>query len=125
MAGELAAGLLRNVDAAALNDIFLAQLEGRLKALPADELKRLEADLAKNSARIAVVTATPMAKEEQKRWTERLEAALGHAVSAQFTADPEILGGAEVHFPHAVLKLTWADELRKAKAVIGRDDTAS
>jgi len=125
LAGELAAGLLRNVDAAALNDIFLAQLEGKLKALPADELKRLEADLAKNSARIAVVTATPMAKEEQKRCTERLEATLGHAVSAQFTADPEILGGAEVHFPHAVLKLTWADELRKAKAVIGRDDTAS
>jgi F-type H+-transporting ATPase subunit b len=121
LAGDLAAGLLRNVDAAALNDIFLGQLESKLKALPADELKRLEADLAKNSARIAVVTATPLAAKEQKRWTERLETRLGHTVNAKFTADPEILGGAEVHFPHAVLKFTWADELRKAKARIGRD----
>ena len=62
-----------------------------------------------------------MAAKEQKRWAERLETVLGHAVSAKFTADLEILGGAEVHFPHAVLKFTWADELRKAKARIGRD----
>jgi F-type H+-transporting ATPase subunit b len=125
LAGELAAGLLKSVGSAALDDIVLDQLDGKLKALPAEERGRLEADLAKNGARLAVVTAKPLAQKDQKRWTERLEAALGTSVSAKFTADPAILGGAEVHFPHAVLKFTWADELRKAKAVIGHDDNAA
>jgi F-type H+-transporting ATPase subunit b len=125
LAGELAASLLKSVGSAALDDIVLDQLEGKLKALPAEELRRLEADLAENDARLAVVTAKPLAQKDRKRWTERLQAALGSPVNVKFTADPEILGGAEVHFPHAVLKFTWADELRRAKAMIGTDDTAS
>jgi len=125
LAADMASGLLRNIGSNALSEVFLEQLDKQLKALPADELKRLEADLAANSAHLKVVTAEPLAAKDRKRWTARLETVLANTVETEFTTDPNILGGAEIHFPHAVLKFTWADQLRKAMDTLQANETAS
>jgi F-type H+-transporting ATPase subunit b len=125
LAVELASGLLRKVESNASSGVFLEQLERQLKDMPADERERLQKDLAADSARLTVVTAAPLTPEERDQWTDRLSAWLSQREKTDFATDPEILGGAELRFPHAVLKFTWADQLRKAEELLRRDDDAS
>jgi F-type H+-transporting ATPase subunit b len=125
LAVELASGLLRKAGSSASSGVFLEQLEKQLKDMPADERERLQKDLAADGARLTVVTAGPLTPEEQDQWIDRLSACLGQKVEPDFVADPEILGGVELRFPHAVLKITWADQLRKAKELLRQDDAAS
>lgn len=125
LAVELASGLLRNLEADGSGGVFLERLERQLKDLPADERERLEKDLAADGARLTVVTAAPLAPEARALWSERLGACLGHTDKTDFASEPEILGGAELRFPHAVIKLTWEDQLRKALEVLRTDEAAS
>jgi len=125
LAGDLASSLLRNSGSQALNDVFLEQVEKQLENLPEDERDRLQKDLAAAGTRLTVVTATALASQDQDRWRQRLGAGLGQAEKTDFAVDSGIIGGAELRFPHAVLKFTWADQLAKAKGVLSGDDTAS
>lgn len=125
LAADLAAGLLRGVGTNALSEAFLDQFDQRLKALPADEMKRLKKDLSANGARVDIVTAEALKAADRTRWVARVEAALGGKIKPRFVAEPSILGGAELRFPHAVLKFTWADQLEKAKDAIRGDEAAS
>ncbi len=125
LAVDLAAGLLREVGANGASATFLERLERQLKELPVDERERLERDLAADGARLTVVTAAPLASEEQERWKERLNACLGQEPKIEFAIEPEILGGAELRFPHSVIKLTWQNQLRKALEVLRTDEAAS
>jgi F-type H+-transporting ATPase subunit b len=125
LAVQLASGLLGMGGSSASSGVFLERLERQLKNLPAEERERLQKDLAADSARLTVVTASPLTPEERDQWTTRLSAYLSQREKTDFATDPEILGGAELRFPHAVLKFTWADQLRKAKELLERDDAAS
>jgi len=125
LAVELASGLLRKAESNASSGLFLEQLERQLGDLPAEERERLQKDLAADGARLTVVTAAPLTPEDQDQWAGRLAACLGEAGKTDFATDPEILGGAELRFPHAALKLTWADQLRQAEELLRRDEPAS
>lgn len=125
LAVELASDLLRKAGAEGSSDAFLGQLENHLKELPEDERERLQKDLATEGASLTVLTATPLSVEEQQRWIGRLNTQLGRKNRTDFATDPEILGGAELRFPHAVIRLTWADQLRRAEERIREDETAS
>ncbi len=125
LAAELASDLLRKVGAKASSDVFLEQIEKRLKELAADERDRLQKDLAADAARLTVVTAAPLAPEDRERWINRLNASLGCQDKTEFATDPAILGGVELRFPRAVLKLTWADQLEKAKDLVRKDEADS
>lgn len=125
MAVDLASSLLRQSGPHADSAVFLEQLEGQLADMAEDERERLLKDLESPNARLRVVTATPLSPQERRQWNERLSARLGLADKTDFTTDPEILGGAELHFPHAVLRFTWADQLSRAKEVLQRDEAAT
>jgi F-type H+-transporting ATPase subunit b len=125
LAVELASGLLRKTGSGASSGVFLEQFERQLKDMPTDELERLQKDLAADSARLTVVTASPLTPEEQEQWADQLSVCLGQRSKTDFATDPEILGGSELRFPHAVLKFTWADQLRKAEELLRQDDAAS
>lgn len=125
LAVELASGLLRQAGSEAAGGVFLARLERQLKEMPADERERLQKDLAAEGARLTVATAAPLTPEEQARWRASLGARLGEQDKTDFATDPEIVGGAELRFPHAVLKLTWADQLAKAEEILRGNDDAS
>lgn len=125
LAVELASDILRKAGAKGSSDVVLDQLEKHLKELPDDERGRLQKDLAMEGTRLTIVTAVPLTAEERHHWTDRLNAQLGQKNKIEFASDPEILGGAELHFPHAVIRFTWADHLRKAEERLRRDETAS
>lgn len=125
LAAELASNLLGKAGPAAAGDTFLEALERQLTDMPAEERDRLERDLARDDARLTVVTAAPLTPEQRDRWAERFDACLGREDKTDFATDPEILGGAELRFPHAVLKFSWADQLKKAEEILRRDEAAS
>lgn len=125
LAVELAATLLRKVGSVALNDAFLERVEQQLRALPTEERDRLRKDLAADGARLTVVTATPLPEEERERWRTRLGTSLVQREATEFETDPGLIGGAELRFPHAVIRFTLADQLAKAKGILLGNETAS
>lgn len=125
LAVELASGLLEKAGTNAAADVFLDGLEQRLRKLPAEERERLRKDLEPDDARLTVVTAAPLTPSKQDVWREMLNTSLEQKHRIDFTTDPAILGGAELRFPHAVLKFTWADQLEKAEELLGGDELTS
>ncbi|MDA1325555.1 MAG: hypothetical protein O3C34_12480 [Proteobacteria bacterium] len=122
LAMAMASSLLRKSGPGISNDVFLEQVEAKLLSLSDDERERLKMDLAADGAGLTVVTAAPLGPEDEDRWRARICASLGRPESAEFLSKPEIIGGAELRFPHAVLKFTWADQLEAAKQELCRDD---
>lgn len=125
LAVELASTLLREAGANATGGTILESLKNKLSGLPDAERAQIKRDLATGSARIQIVTASPLSADEKDGWAKAIGEAIGVEDKTEFTTEPEILGGAELRFPHAVLKFTWADQLEKAKALLDSDDTAS
>lgn len=125
MAVALAAEILRESQAEAGPDGVLERLQAQLEGLPDQEKEQLLADLAQEDGYLEIVTPKPLEPQQRAAWAGRLEASLGVAGKVRFSADPEILGGAELRFPHAVLKWTWSDQLDKAKRLLLGDEAAS
>ncbi len=125
LAAELASSILESAGSGRSSDVALEQLAQQLVDMPDDERARLRDDLSTDGAVLTVATAAPLAPEDRKRWKERLSAGIGPTRAVDFVVDPAILGGAEIRFPHAALKLTWADQLQDAKERLAGDDLAS
>jgi len=125
LAVELASTLLRKSGSGAPDDLFLDALEKQIEDMPAEERARLEKDLAADGAKLTVVTAAALKPKDQNRWRERISARLGQKDKTEFATDPDILGGAELRFPHATIKFTWAEQLRQAEDLLRHDEAAS
>jgi len=123
LAGTLAGRILSASASGSLHDVFLEKIEARFNALPEEERDRLVKDLAEEGAALTVVTATDLAADERGHWTERLAKTLSVGNKPDFRADPAIIGGAELHFPHAVLRFTWADQLETAEKELTSDES--
>lgn len=118
---ELARKLLREAGQDLPHDLFLDRLAQRIADLPEEERTQLCRDIDDNGHAVAAVTARPLSDEEQATWTARLRDILGVEVTLRFEADADILGGAELRFPHGVLKLTWADQLTEAEGLMRKN----
>lgn len=125
LAVELATRLLREAGPDEAGAAFLERLDRRLQDLPAEERERLRKDLDGEGARLTVVTAAPLSAEAQAAWRARLDGRLGSRERTDFAVEPAIVGGAELRFPHAVLKLTWADQLEQAREAMQGREAAS
>lgn len=125
LAVDLAATLLKEAGADAPMAGALAGLEKEFTALSDEERERLKADLAANGAELKVVTAQPLATEDQDRWRQRIAGFLDCDAPTSFVTDPAILGGAELRFPHALIRASWANHLEQAKKAIRGDASAS
>jgi F-type H+-transporting ATPase subunit b len=125
LAVDMASTLLRKLGSESLNDTFLQKIDAHIENLPEDERARLKTDLDADGAHLTVVTATALDADAQDRWRTRLGNRLDRSHMTEFTVDPSIIGGAELRFPHAVLKFTWADQLEKAKGIMTSNDAAS
>lgn len=125
LAGDMAATLLGKVGATAPNGPFLEELVREFGALAVEERARLQKDAASADPGVTVATAAPLSEEEQAHWRARLAADLNLPERIAFVCEPDILGGAELRFPHAVLKFSWSEQLRKATDLVKSDDRAS
>jgi F-type H+-transporting ATPase subunit b len=125
LAADLALALMQGAGSQLTGEAALEQLEAQIKGLPQTELKRLTDDLDADTAKLVIVTAAPLDAGEQSRWRQRMAACLGDRDNAEFTIDSDIGGGAELRFPHTVLRFTWDDQLRKAKQLLRQDEINS
>jgi F-type H+-transporting ATPase subunit b len=122
LAVDLASTLMQEGGSKLSSETALEQLETQLKSLPPNDLDRLMDDLRADDANLVIVTATPLDSEDQSRWRQRFMDCLGDYSNLGFATDPGILGGAELHLPHSVLRCTWAGQLQKAKELLGQNE---
>lgn len=104
-------------EGAIASDLVLQDVTNRLDALPESELADLRGDLAGQGQRLTVVTATPPAETEKTMWRDAMAARFDGA-DIEFLTEPELLGGAELRFPHAVFSFSVADRLERAAQAV-------
>jgi len=82
-----------------------------------EDLRTLQLGLDNEGAGIHVMTAAKLTSDEKDAWRNALREHFGKSCAVDFAVDEKILGGAELRFPHAALKLSAAgaiDLLKKA-----------
>lgn len=95
-------------------DAALRQAKSYFDGLSPQDLADLERDLSEAGAQATVVTAEQLGEAARSSWEDLLVGRFGQEVRIGFTEDPAILGGAELRFPHAVLRLSVAQRLKDA-----------
>jgi len=103
----------------------LDRIDAHLTGLGTEEHSQLLDDLSRNGGRVQVITALPLSTDAQRQWQARLAPHLGDGAAVAFDTDETLIGGAELHFPHARLRFSWADRLEKAKELLSGHDNAS
>ena len=115
----LAAEMARKAigEGAISGDPLLQEVTNHLDALPESDLAELSGDLAGQGRQLTVVTAAPLSESDQTRWHDAVAARLDGA-DVDFVTEPELLGGAELRFPHAVISLSVANRLERAAQAV-------
>ena len=96
----------------------IERVEQYFDALQEPERDALVHQLADGQA-LTVVTAVPVPPPTAELWTERLRRKLGADIAVDFAVRPEIIAGAELHFPDAILRFTWQSALAAARSELG------
>jgi F0F1-type ATP synthase membrane subunit b/b' len=115
---ELAVTIARHL----LNDAnvpFPDRLVARLQALGEPERRELVGQLA-DGAGMQLVTAGPLEPAARDAFQKQLQALLGADTSVAFAEDPALIAGAELHFPHTILRHSWRDSLAEIEAELKR-----
>jgi len=99
LAAEMARRTLAEIPESLRVQAWLERIDKHLQSLPPTELSELSGELAGGALR--VVTAWPV--EAQEEWRTKLRAALGSDIAVTFETAPQLIGGAQLHFPHARL----------------------
>ncbi len=114
---RMARRLLEDASAKPGAEAWLCLVEQRLAALSADEREALLHQLD-HGATVTVVTAAELPAEAAAQWREGLRHDFGRDLAVEFAADPRLIGGAELHFPSAVLRLSWQSALASLRSEI-------
>jgi F-type H+-transporting ATPase subunit b len=122
LAAAIARRLLEQVAAPPVAEAFLARLCEHLEALSSAQLRELLADL--NGGELLLATAPPLGSAEGDRWLARIAARLGGGAKARLVADPSLIAGAELRFPHTVLSYCWRDGVDAAREAMVHDAAA-
>ena len=124
VAVELAGELLKKTGAQPSAGFLLDAVGERLAALPEPDRQALCDDLKPAGANLVVTTAVSLDDDQRAKWSARLRTLLGGEVALKFTTDEALLAGVELHFPHTVIRLTWTDQLDRARKLLGDDEAA-
>ena len=114
--------LLATAGTAPAPGVFMERVLKTLDELPADERRRLAAELDDRPVRL--VSAQPLAAAEVEACRARLARALGREITIEATTDPALIAGLDIHLPHAVLGFSWRQALDDARKELAGDDDA-
>lgn len=106
LGADFARRLLAEMPPQALAGAWLERIEQRLQSLSTAERGDLERQLADGSA-LSVVTAVPLGADTAEVWRARLRSALDPGITITFKVNPDLIAGAELHFPTIVLSFSW------------------
>jgi F-type H+-transporting ATPase subunit b len=102
-------------------EAWIERIEHHLNALPPAERDPLIRQLA-DGAPLTVVTACALPPDTADKWAERLRRSLGLSSGVTFAVNPDLIAGAELHFPTAMLCFSWQSTLRAARAGVNAHD---
>ncbi len=114
---EFAQRLLAEMPMQLRGEAWIERIEQRLDALPKPEREALAMQLANGHA-LTVQIAAPLPAPAAETWESRLRRSLGDGIAINFEVNPELIAGAELHFPAAVLRLSWQSELASLRSEI-------
>ena len=120
LAGVLAERLLRDLALPSIEKPFLARVVDYLDRLPEQERAGLVSQLGGND--LLVTTAHALGPDEESEWRIQLQKRITNGGTIKFRADPGLIAGAEITFPHAVLRFNWRDGLVAAGKEIHRNE---
>lgn len=123
LATNLTERLLRELAVPSIEQPFLGRVLDYLDRLAKEERAKLFPRL--DAAVLFVTTAHPLGVQEQSEWHEQLAKRLGAAFSIKFSADPALIAGTVITFPHAILRFNWRDTLTTALKQIRTDGQPS
>jgi F-type H+-transporting ATPase subunit b len=120
LAAALAERLLREIAVNSIEQPFLGRIIDCLDRMPAAERAKL---VPRNGASaLLVTTAHSLDAREEAEWREQLAKRLGANLGIKFDNDPQLIAGALITFPNAILRFNWRDGLALALTEIHRDE---
>ncbi|HUZ74190.1 MAG TPA: hypothetical protein VMU87_14505 [Stellaceae bacterium] len=117
LGADIAGRLLAEVPLKLRAEAWLERIEQHIAALSKPERDGLARQLANGDA-LKVVTASPLPTDAADMWSAQLHRALGDRLAISFATDPQLVAGAELHFPNAVLRFSWQSALAEIRAKI-------
>lgn len=121
LAAEMARRVLTDVPESLHTEGWLERIDQHLRSLPDAGRSELAGELAAGD-RLRVVSAWPLSAAAADHWRTRLSATLGPGVTVAFETSPELIGGAELRFPHATLSFSVAGAVSTLQAEVARHD---
>lgn len=120
----LARRLLQPFAASGLEELFLGRVIDHLDHLSAVERAALLSEFGRDGAHLIVTTAYPLSPADESKWRATLSERLGHNPQISFATDKELIAGAELKFPHAILHFNWRDTLADAQRELNHHEHA-
>ena len=117
LGSEFARRLLAEVPAQFRAEAWMEPIEKSLAELPKSELEALTSQL-KGGGILTVATASALSPTSADALRNRLGRLLGSGLTIDFQVNPELIGGAELHFPAAVLRCSWQSALASLRSEI-------
>lgn len=118
LAVEIASRLLSRLDHPALHEAFLNQLLQQTRALPLAERQAIAPD----DAAMVAVSAEPLDPAEQARCRTAVLDALQTRPQITFEVDAGLIGGLELHGPHAIVSNSLRADLDRILLELTHDD---
>jgi F-type H+-transporting ATPase subunit b len=114
---DIARRLLGDVPIQIRTEGWLRPIEQYLKALPKFDFDALTQQLADGGS-LTVATASALPQAMADTWRNRLRSLLGDGITITFVVRPDLIAGAELHFPGAVLQFSWQSALAAVRSKI-------
>ena len=118
LGAEFAQRLLAEVPMQYRVEAWIERIEQHLTALSSSERDALARQLADGRS-LTVVTACALPPATLDQWKDRLRRVLGVSGGMTFEVNPDLIAGAELHFPTAILRFSWQSTLMAARTEVG------
>jgi len=118
LGAEFAQRLISEVPIELRAEAWIAHIEQHIARLPRSEHDALAHQLTDGKS-LTVVTAAPLPPSTADTWRKRLRHSLGDSILVTFEVSPDLIAGAELHFPTAVLRFSWRSALAAARSELG------
>jgi F-type H+-transporting ATPase subunit b len=112
--------LLEEIPAQYQAEAWIERIENHLNALSRADRDLLVRQLADGTP-LTVVTACVLPAATTDQWKERLRRCLGLSGGMTFEVNPDLIAGAELHFPAAILRFSWRSALLTARTEVSAD----
>lgn len=119
LAASMTAMLLARLSPQQTAEAMIDALRVRLAELSEADRRSLKA-----AGSVSVVTPAPLTPDLQAMVARMLADVLSETASLDFTVDPALIAGAELHTPHTIVRNSWRADLDAMLTNLNEDDHA-